>query len=154
MNIDTSKADTANETCDKCSVCGASLQKRQRRGHISPWVIVLLVLGAPLWLPVLIAVLSVIFVVYISVWSVIISLFAVFGAFVVSALGGVLSGVLLTVLGKALPGVFLIGVGFIFAGFSVFMFFIGAAAAKGVCFLTKITFRAFSRCFRKKEGAL
>ena len=40
------------------------------------WEIVLLILGAPVWLPIGIAIASVIFAIYVSLWSVIISLWA------------------------------------------------------------------------------
>ena len=51
------------------------------------WMIVLLVLGSPLWIPLVVSAVSVVFSVYVSLWSVVISLYAVFIALAASAVG-------------------------------------------------------------------
>ncbi len=127
------------------------MEQNQTKRTIAAWEILLIVLGSPVWLLILIAVFAILFSLYISLWSAIITLWAVFGAFAVCAVGGTLAGVLLTIVGKALSGVFLIGVGLMFAGLSVFMFFIGKLATKGILFLTKKIALAVINRFRKKE---
>lgn len=71
----------------------------------------LLIVGSPLWVPLLIAALSVIFSLYVTVWAVLFSFWASVFAFAVSALGGVVGGsvylvfnlpVALTLLGSGL----------------------------------------------------
>ena len=57
--------------------------------HKPAWVIILLVLGAPLWLTLLITALAVVFAVYVTLWSVMLSLFAAG----IGLLGGCLGGV-------------------------------------------------------------
>ncbi len=127
------------------------MEQNQTKRTIAAWEILLIVLGSPVWLPILIAVFAILLSLYISLWSAIISLWAVFGSFVISAVGAALAGVVLTIVGKALSGVFLIGAGLIFAGLSVFMFFIGKLATKGILFLTKKIALAVISRFRKKE---
>ena len=56
-----------------------------KKRNISVGAVVLIIVGSPLWLPILIAIFAVLFSIYIAIWSVIISLFAVFGALALSA---------------------------------------------------------------------
>ena len=101
------------------------------------WEIVLLVLGAPLWFSLGIAVLSIILSLYISVWAVIISFWAVFGALLGSAFGAVFSGIVLAFTANVASGLLMIAVGCVCAGLSIFAFYGCKAATKGVLLLTK-----------------
>ena len=58
--------------------------------HKPAWVIVLLVLGAPLWLSLLITALAVVFAVYVTLWSVMLALFATGIGLLAGCLGGVI----------------------------------------------------------------
>ena len=95
---------------------------------------VLLILGAPIWLSLLIAAFAVVLSVYISLWAVIISLWAIFASFVGCALGGIVGGVFLAFTNGA-SGVFLIGAGLFCAGASVLLFHGCKAATKGTAWL-------------------
>ena len=99
--------------------------------------VVLLVLGAPLWLPLLIAAAAVILSVYISLWSVVISLWAVLVSLLACAFGGVLTGVVWALSGKGLTGAALFGAGLVCAGLGILLFFGCKAATKGTCLLAK-----------------
>lgn len=113
--------------------------------------IALLVLGSPIWLSLMIAVLAVIFSIYVSLWSVIISLWAVFVSVIATAFGGIIAGGFFTITGKAASGVALIGVAIFLLGLSVFLFFGCNAATKGIIALTKAIFRGLKRCFVGKK---
>ena len=72
------------------------VQTRVREGKkkgISGWVILLLVLGAPVWLPLLIAVLAVLFALFIALWAVVIALWAVVAAVILTGLAAMVAGV-------------------------------------------------------------
>lgn len=58
--------------------------------HKPAWVIILLVLGAPLWIPLLITALCVVFAIYLTLWSVLLSLFATGIGLTVGGIGGIL----------------------------------------------------------------
>ena len=60
---------------------------------MSTWEIVLIALGSPLWVPLLIAALAVVFSLYVSLWSVIISFFAVQASLLAVAFGTILPGI-------------------------------------------------------------
>lgn len=116
---------------------------KKLNGH----VIALLVLGFPLWLPLLIAALAVIFSLYVSAWAVIISLWSVFVSLIGCALGGLVSGVAFFCQGKAFSGVAMIGVSLVCAGLSILLFFGCRWVTRGFVALTKRIFK------RKKEVA-
>lgn len=105
--------------------------------QIKVWEIVLLALGSPIWLSLIIALIAVIFSVYVSLWSVIISLWSVFVSLVACAVGGVVSCAVLSVTSSVYTGVAMLSAGLVCAGLSIFMFYGCKEATKGILILTK-----------------
>ena len=101
------------------------------------WEIVLLVLGFPLWFPLLIAAFAVVLSVYIVIWAVIVSLWAVEVSFVAGALGGVAAGILSIVRGQMMQGAVLLCGAVVLAGLAIFLFFGCKAVTVGAAKLTK-----------------
>ena len=108
--------------------------RKEQKRRPSAVETVLLILGAPIWLSLLIAAFAVVLSVYISLWAVIISLWAIFASFVGCALGGIVGGTFLAFTNGA-SGVFLIGAGLFCAGASVLLFHGCKAATKGAVWL-------------------
>lgn len=108
--------------------------RKEQKRRPSAVETVLLILGAPIWLSLLIAAFAVVLSVYISLWAVIISLWAIFASFVGCALGGIVGGAFLAFTNGA-TGVFLIGAGLFCAGASVLLFHGCKAATKGTAWL-------------------
>ena len=125
--------------------------KPQRR--LKSWEIVLLALGSPIWLSLGIALIAVIFSVYVSLWSVIISLWSAFASLVVCAVGGVVACAVLSVTSSVYTGVAMLSAGLVCAGFSIFMFYGCKEATKGILILTKKVAIWLKNCFIKKEDA-
>ena len=125
--------------------------KPKRR--LSVGEIVLLALGSPIWLSLIIALIAVIFSVYVSLWSVIISLWSVFVSLVACAVGGVVACAVLSVTSSVYTGVAMLSAGLVCAGLSIFMFYGCKEATKGVLFLTKKIAVWLKNCFIKKEDA-
>ena len=119
----------------------------------NPWIIVLLVLGAPIWLPLAISAVAVIFSLYISLWSVIVSLWAVFGSLIGCSVGSAAAGIILVCNGNVLTGTAMVAAGIICTGLSIFMFYGCKAATKGISLLTKRILTWIKDCFVKKEEA-
>lgn len=115
--------------------------------------IVLLVLGSPIWLPLLIAAFAVLLSLYISLWAVIISLWAVFVSLAAGSIYGVLTCVIFAVSGNAAKGIAMLAAGFVCAGLSIFAFYGCKAVTKGFLLLTKKTAIGIKNCFVKKEEA-
>ena len=68
------------------------VQETKKKGG-SGWIIALLILGAPVWLPLLIAVCAVLFALFIALWAVVIALWAVVAAVILTGLAAMVAGV-------------------------------------------------------------
>ncbi len=112
-------------------------KQEKAKQKLSPWAIVFLGLGAPLWVSLVLAGISVVISLYAALWSVIVSLWATEVALWGAALGGVVGGIILVCTGNAPAGIALMGAGFICVGLSVFLFYGCKAATKGTVLLTK-----------------
>ena len=124
------------------------------RREISPWEIVLLILGFPLWFSLLVAAFSVIFSLYVTLWSVVISLWAVFASLAACAFGCVAACFVFVFSGHTLSGLALLAAGIFLAGISIFAFFGCKAATRGTVLLTKKTALSIKHCFIRKEAVL
>ena len=114
-------------------------QKNQKRSF-SVLAVVLIILGFPLWFPLLIAAFAVVLSVFAAVLSVIISLWAVFASFVGCAIGGVVGGTVIAFSTSPFVGTALIGAGLVCAGLAIFGFFVCYAVTKGAVLCTKLIF--------------
>ena len=128
-------------------------EKIRPKRTLRVWEIVLLVLGAPLWLSLLIAFAAVIFSVYIVFYSVIISLWAVMVSVGATVIAAIVLGFVAIIYGNTLPGIALFGLSLFCAGLTVFCFFGCKAATKGTIFLTKKSLLGIKYLFVGKEGA-
>lgn len=108
--------------------------KRSFRG----WEIALIIIGFPLWFPLLIAAAAVVFSVYVTLWSVIIVFFAVDIAFFASALAGMLASLPVFITGNTAAGLLLIGAGLLCAGFGILWLFLCIGTVKGMIWLTNV----------------
>lgn len=98
-------------------------EKIKPKHSLRVWEIVLLVLGSPLWLSLLVAALAVVLSFYVVIWSVILCLWAVEASLALSAVGGLVMGVVLACQGSGLTSLAVIGGGLVCAGLSIFLFF-------------------------------
>ena len=127
----------ANEKCNK------------RR--IPAWEITLIVLGFPLWLPLLIIAFAVILSVFICLWAVIICFWAAFASLIACAFGGIVGGAITAVGINRVSGIAIISAGLVCTGLSIFIFFGCKAVTKGMALLTKSIILSIKKCFTKKE---
>lgn len=125
------------------------LNRKTLRG----WEIVFLILGFPLWFPLLISAVAVILSVFVSFWSVIISLWAVCASVVACAFSGIVVGIGFILTGNLLSGIALIGAGITLSGLSILLFFGCKAVTDGTIWLTKKIVLRFKNSFIKKEAA-
>ncbi len=100
-------------------------------------VIVLLILGFPVWGSLLIATAAVALSLYVAWWVVLIALWAVFGTLLGCALGGIVGGIILSCYGNYSSGLALVGAGLVCAGLGIFLFYGCKAATKATLRLTK-----------------
>ena len=120
---------------------------------LSASAILLIVLGAPVWLPLLIAAFAVAVALWAVLWSVILSLWAVFAALVGGAAGGVVGGIFFACTGYAYAGTATIGAGLVCGGVALFALLGCKAATIGAALLTKKAVLGIKRiCTRKGEA--
>lgn len=122
-------------------------EKITPKKQLKAWMIVLIILGAPIWFSLAVAAVSVAFALYFSLWSIIVSLWAVFASLVICVPGGIAA----FVSGGGLAGIALMGAGLVCAGLSVFAFFGCKALTKGTIALTKKVAVAVKRAFIKNK---
>ena len=128
-------------------------ERMKTKREFRPWEIILIVVGSPVWLSLGIAAVAIILSLYITLWSLIVALWAVFAAFVCAALSGVAVGIFLACTDAVLKGIAIIGTGLVFAGLSVFMFYGCVAATKYTLILTKKIAIGIKNRLLKKEDA-
>lgn len=143
----------ASQILDEIPLKSIKKEISKTKKQLKVWEIVLLVLGFPLWFSLIIAAVVVIASIYVSWCSVIVFLWAAFGAVSASTLC-ILVGIFGVVYGGfGLSGVFMIGVGFFCGGAAIYLFFVCKLATKITVKYTKKMILAIIKCFFKKEEA-
>ena len=111
--------------------------KVKQKRTLKPWEIILIVLGSPIWLPLFVSAAIIILTVYIVLWSIIISLYAVNLSFAISGIVGIIASLAYIPSGNAAAGFLFIGGGLICAGVSILLFFGFNQITKGILNLSK-----------------
>ena len=126
-------------------------EKIKRARNFSNLEIIMIILCAPIWFSLLIAVGAVVFSVYVSIWAVIISLWACFGVTVACAPYCFIVGIVNLFSGTPLQGIALFGISVIIAGLAIFIFY-GVKLLTGLILLvTKKTVLYLKTILIKKE---
>ena len=139
--------DIAAEIISDIPLARLVAEKVKPKRRLRAWEIVLLCVGAPLWLSLLVAAFAVVLAVYASLWSVIVALWASEVAFWGTVIGATTVGIALLSIGDAAQGLFLLGSGAVLAGCSVLLFFGCKAATRGMLLLTKKLALAIKKLF-------
>ena len=126
-------------------------EKIKPKRKMRAWEIVLLILGFPLWFPLLAAAGAVVLALYVTLWSLVIALWAIEVAFIVSAVALLCGAVVFFVSGHGLAGMFALGAALILAALSIFLFFGCVAASKGTVLLAKKIVIGIKNLFVGKE---
>ena len=107
---------------------------------LKAWEMVLLVIGSPLWVPLLLAAAIIVLSLYIVLWSAIIVLYAADLCFIAGAISGIFGVIILFCTGQAAQALLFLGAGITCIGLTILWFVLSTAAAKGVWLLTKLPF--------------
>ncbi len=117
------------------------------------WMTALLLVGSPLWLPLLLAAGIVFLSLLIAAWAVILSLFAVTAVLTLSLVAGIGCLLLLLIGGYPLTGLFLLGAGLFCAAIGIALFFLVLTLSRLLLRGSVWPFRALrGRLFPHKEG--
>ena len=143
----------AEQTVSEIPIQKLVKEKIKTERRLRPWQIVLLVVGAPLWVALLIAALAVLLAVYMVIWAVIVALWAADAAFALSAVGGLAAAVMLFVRKDPVQGLLMISAALVLAGLAIFAFYGCLAATKGAAILTKKIALGIKSKLRRKGAA-
>ena len=100
------------------------------------WEIALIIIGFPLWFPLLIAAGAIIFSLYIVIWVLAFSLYAVVFGMGIAAVAVIPASVMMMVTGNAMQGLYFIGMAMICAGIALLLFRLCASFSKSILGLT------------------
>ncbi|MBQ9852040.1 MAG: DUF1700 domain-containing protein [Ruminiclostridium sp.] len=117
------------------------------------WEIVLLVLGSPVWVPLVAAAVIVVVSVYLSVWAVLLSLYAADLAVAVTGLAGGVALVQMLMAGRTAEGILFLGGGLVCIGLAILLFFGFNQVTKGLVWVTKQALLALKNSFVRKGAA-
>lgn len=125
-------------------------EKVKPKQALKVWEVVLLVLGAPIWVPIVLALCSVVLSAYLAVWMMIISLYVLDLSVALSGLA--LIGLAFGALIQSNFAVFgmMFGCGLILMGLSVLLFFGFNLVTKGILWLSKKILIGIKGLFIKK----
>ena len=128
-------------------------ETEHRGRRLQGWEILLLVLGFPLWLPLLVTALVLLLAGWIVLWVLVLCLWAAELSLVAGAVSGLAAGILYFLQGEAPRGLLLCGAGLALAGLAIFLFFGCRAAAHGAAILTRRSAAWAWSLFHRKERA-
>ncbi len=121
--------------------------------RLRAWEIVLLVLGFPLWFPLLIAGFAVLLAGYLVIWAVILSVWAVEVSLAAACLGCIAAAALFIWKADVPQGLLMLSAGLVLAGASIAMFFGCKAVTRGTFLLTKKLASGIKTLLLRKEHA-
>ena len=124
----------------------------QTRKPMTGGQIALIAAGSPLWAALGVAALAVLFALYLVLWGLVLALWVIFGAFVISALACVAVCVYQFIMGQPLQAMMALGAGLFLAGLSIFLFFGCLAATKGMAKLSRKILVWIKSLFIRKEN--
>lgn len=128
-------------------------EKVKSERTLKAWEIVLLVLGSPVWFPLLLAAAIIFFSVYIVLWSVIISLYAVDFAFAATGISGIATMPVYIMNGNIPGAIVFMGAALILIGFAILLFFGFNQITKGILILSRKILLGIKSLFVRKEEA-
>lgn len=127
-------------------------ESAKKKVRLKILIIILLILGSPIWLSILLTLFSVILSLYAAIASIIIALYSVVAAFLLGGAAAVLGSPII-MYSNMYTGIALIGAGFILFGLGIFL-------AYGTVILSKLTIRftcflgrKFKSAFAKRKTA-
>ena len=125
---------------------GSPANSHSKKGNATT---IAVVLGFPVWFPLLVAAVVVVLALYISMWAVIVSLWAAFAALV----GGAIGGIAMVFCGSFASRLAMGGLALVCAGLSIAVFFGCKAVTIGAVALTKKAAVRLGNAVAKREVA-
>ncbi|MBO5088943.1 MAG: DUF1700 domain-containing protein [Lachnospiraceae bacterium] len=139
-----------NQILSEVSLPKLVKEKVKPKQALKAWEVVLLVLGAPVWVPIILALCSVVLSCYLVVWVMIISLYALDLSVAFSGLAMVATAFASLVQGQFAVFGMMFGCGLMAVGLSILLFFGFNLVTKGILWLSKKILIGIKGLFIKK----
>lgn len=118
---------------------------KEKASNKTLWII-LVIIGSPIWFPILLAFGIVLLSIYIVAWSIILTIYIVEVAFAFSCIFGIIGGIVTVFTGNVQAGIYIFGTSLVLGGLSILLF-------KPIILLTK-EFARFTAFIAKKTKTL
>ncbi len=128
-------------------------EKIRRKKKRKVWESVLIIVGSPVWVPVLIAILAVVISLYLTVWVVLVCFYITSISMFISAIGGFIMAVAQMISGNYPIGVLFIGAAFFLIGLGILIILGIRVIAKGFLMLTQKTVKGLKKLLVNKGDA-
>ena len=126
-------------------------EKVKSKRSLKAWEIILLVLGSPIWLPILISVLAIFLSVYVIIWAVAVCIYAACFSMAAGAVGGI-SGLFISLFkGDPAVALFSLGAAAVCAGLSILLLYVSVWVTKLILKMTKRIVLGIKTSFVGKE---
>lgn len=142
----------SNQILSEIPLSALVKEKVRPKRALRVWEIILLILGFPLWFPLLLSAFIIILSFYIVIWSLVISLFAIDLSLGFASIAALVMAIIYLFQGKISSAVLMLGASAICAGLTVLLFIGCIAAAKGMCVVTKKSILGIKSWFVRKEN--
>ena len=119
---------------------------------LSAWEITLIAVGFPIWFPIGISLISVIFTLYIVLWVLILCIYITAFSFAVSGIATIIALVMSILDGQALWGLFLLGCGMVLLGLAIPVLIGALKATFGFIHLTGMCFKGIKSSLANRKG--
>ncbi len=129
-------------------------EKIKPKRSLKGWEIALIIIGSPVWAPLLFALIMIILSAYVVVWSLVIAAWSVEVSLVGSALGCLFGSIPLFVQSGAGSGLAMLSMGIICAGLAIILFFGCLKITQGTLRFTKKILLGIKNKFLKKEQTI
>ena len=124
-------------------------KEKPAKDNTKIWLIILLILGSPVLISLAASAAATVLSVYVSLWTVVIVLYAGFLALAVSSVGCIVGSFFM--FGGVTGGIVAWGAAMVCAGLAILLLLLANLAAKGMVKLTKLVWNSI---FRRKERAV
>ena len=117
------------------------------------WEIILLVLGAPIWLSLLVGIAAGLISVFAGLWAVVISIFGVSFGFMIGGSLGAILGILFIFIKSLTEGLMMVGAGLVIAGVGMLLLPLAKLLSQLLIKLIKLIIRLIKKAFVNKEDS-
>lgn len=117
------------------------------------WEIILLVLGAPIWLSLLVGIAAGLISVFAGLWAGVISIFGVSFGFMIGGILGAILGILFIFIKSLTEGLIMVGAGLVIAGVGMLLLPLAKLLSQLLIKLIKLIIRLIKKAFVNKEDS-